>query len=374
MTRILIPTFPEDLHATEVALALSDLGHEAVLWYGADFPTRQTASIWLTDDATAWEVRGEDLDAGAEPFDVVWFRRPCWPSLPDDQLHPGDRKMARQENDTFVGGLWQLVGEETFQVNPIATRARANSKAIQLREAAAVGLTIPPTLMSNDPDRIREFLDRQEAAIYKPFFPAHWADGDAPEDPLALLVTTEVRAEDLPEDDVVRLTPGIFQGHVPKDHELRVTWMGRHAVTARLHSQETELTRVDWRAGQGRLRVEEGELPTRVQAACRRLMERLGLVFGCFDFIVTPEGEHVFLEVNSMGQFLWKERSVPELTLLDDFCAFLASARPDFQGSDRRPRIHHDDYEGPALEMLEQEATRHVTDHVSFAYSDRDEE
>lgn len=32
-------------------------------------------------------------------------------------------------------------------------------------------------------------------------------------------------------------------------------------------------------------------------------MRKLGIIFGCFDFIVTPDEEYVFLEVNPMGQF-----------------------------------------------------------------------
>ena len=370
MTRVLISTFPQDIHAAEVALALRDLGHEAVLWYGADFPTRQTASIRLGGDGVRWEIRGEELEVHEKSFDVVWFRRPSRPVLPEEDLHPGDRRMARQENESFMTGLWHLVGRDTVQVNPIGNRRGANSKAVQLEAAGSVGLTIPPTLMSNDPERIRGFLAQYEAAIYKPFFPARWSAGEGMEDPLALLVTTEVTEDQLPDDDIVRLTPGIFQAAVPKAHELRVTWMGRHTVTARLHSQESDLTRIDWRAGQGHLRVEPGELPASVAHSCQRLMNRLGLVFGCFDFIVTPEGEHIFLEVNTMGQFLWKEVAAPELTLLDDFCAFLASARPDFEGPSAPPRAHHRDYEDAALDLMKDAADRHVPYYLSFAYSD----
>ncbi len=31
------------------------------------------------------------------------------------------------------------------------------------------------------------------------------------------------------------------------------------------------------------------------------------MVYGALDFIVTPEGQHVFLEVNPAGQYLWVE-------------------------------------------------------------------
>jgi D-alanine-D-alanine ligase-like ATP-grasp enzyme len=36
-------------------------------------------------------------------------------------------------------------------------------------------------------------------------------------------------------------------------------------------------------------------------------MEHLGLVYGAFDFIVTPEGRYVFLEVNPGGAYMWVE-------------------------------------------------------------------
>ena len=38
-------------------------------------------------------------------------------------------------------------------------------------------------------------------------------------------------------------------------------------------------------------------------------MDALGLNYGAFDFIVTPEGRHVFLEVNPAGEFMWLMRN-----------------------------------------------------------------
>ncbi len=36
-------------------------------------------------------------------------------------------------------------------------------------------------------------------------------------------------------------------------------------------------------------------------------MKIFGLVYGAFDFIVTPDGRYVFLEVNPSGQYMWIE-------------------------------------------------------------------
>ena len=47
------------------------------------------------------------------------------------------------------------------------------------------------------------------------------------------------------------------------------------------------------------------ELPDDVAARLRRLMDALDLRFGGIDMRVTPEGEHVFLEVNPAGEYLF---------------------------------------------------------------------
>src|SRR5579864_5885239 len=218
MTRILVPTYPTDIHATAVADALLHLGHEATLWQGADFPTRQQASVTVSIEEDAhWEVSGPALDIeSCPPFDVVWYRRPVLDPVLPDWMHAGDRHIAQRECRAFIRGLWQLVAPGAFWINPLGSHDRA-SKLFQLREAAAVGLTIPPTLVSNDPCRIKEFLRRyQGEVVYKAFTPAQWVK----EEGVALMATSEIGLDDLPDDDVLRLTPGIFQRRIAKAHEL----------------------------------------------------------------------------------------------------------------------------------------------------------
>ena len=362
MTRVLIPTYPQDVHAIEIALALEDRGHEAVLWCGSDFPTRQSASLEIRDGRLDWEIAGPELAAGRPPFDVVWLRRPTPPVLPPD-LHPADLPVARRECHDFVSSLYHLAAPDAFWLNPLASRARSELKPVQLREAVRAGLTIPPTLMSNDPERIRRFLDEfPDRTIYKPFHPAQWETGDQ----VALLLTNEVTAADLPEDAVLRLTPGIFQARVEKAHELRVTVMGTHVVTARLLSQELAATRLDWRAAGAQLRVEPGRLPLGIERACRQVMRALGIYFGCFDFIVTPEGEHVFLEVNPAGQFLWVEEANPELRLLAPFVDFLLAKRADFRWQPSASAIRHVDFHPAALDAIAGLAPHHVDAEAVF--------
>jgi hypothetical protein len=148
---------------------------------------------------------------------------------------------------------------------------------------------------------------------------------------------------------------------VPKACELRITCMGEELIAARLDSQSTQQGKTDWRVAQlGELAITQVELPVELQQRCRALLRRMGLVFGCIDVIVTPEGEHVFLEINQMGQFLWVEEMCPEVPMLQTFCEFLLSRDPAFRrarGEAKGPA--YADVKRAALDLLEAERDAH---------------
>jgi hypothetical protein len=370
MPRYLIATEPRDLHAVEVALALEARGAEAALWLGADFPTLLAGSIEVRDGRTAWELRTSGEAPLLPPFDGVWMRRPTAPRLPAS-LHPADRPVAERETRDHLSGLYWLAAPEAFWVNPLASRGRAESKAVQLAEAARLGFTVPPTLLSNDPERIRTFLAAHHGrAIYKPFYPAGW-EGAAT---TAVLGTSEVAAADLPADEILRATPGIFQARVDKAYELRVTVFGAFLAAARLDSQAVTEARLDSRAGGPRLPIEPAELPPALARRCFDLLDRLGIVFGCFDFAVTPAGDHVFFEVNPAGQFLWVEESCPDIRLLAPFVDFLLARRPDFRWRPDPTAIRHADFVHPALRRIEDLAAHHVEPPSPFVQPENDDD
>ena len=66
-------------------------------------------------------------------------------------------------------------------------------------------------------------------------------------------------------------------------------------------------------------------------------MNHFGIVFGCFDFIVTPDGEYFFLEINEQGQFLWVEDANPSIKMLDTFTEFLIEQSSNFRGKKTTP-------------------------------------
>jgi len=356
--RILVLTNPEDEHAFLVAEGLRRKGCEPRLCHTSDFPGFQSLSVRFDGPAPArGSVRGPEIDVDLAWPDVVWRRRPVLPVIPDI-VHPLDRAFAERESTELSQGFWRFWSRRGFWVNPPQASSLARSKIVQHEVAQAAGFTLPATLYSNDPDEVREFIAAQSAGcVYKTLaFPAAWrtADGGG-----AFTYTSCVRLDDLPEPDLLRAVPGIYQALVPKLSELRVTVMGASVFAAELESQSTTTGRLDWRRAYHELTVKPYDLPVEISRLCREVTRELGLVFGCIDLIVTPEDGIVFLEINEMGQFLWVE-DMGGPPLLDAFCDFLLSADPEFQYSAPASRLRAADLWPAARKRMAEARAQHV--------------
>jgi len=362
-TTVLIPTAPGDLHAGAVALALRHKGALPVPWLTPDFPMRTGETLAFESGRLAIRVQGPGIDLGGDRgdqgdridrIDTVWNRRPAH-AIDRERLHAADLPFAERSCEIFRRSLFELLAAGAFWVNSDPA-VRRDSKPRQHAVAVAVGLETPDTLYTNDPEEIRGFLRRQGGRIvYKPLLPATWRTADELLSPYTSVLTEEM----LVADELLRAAPGIFQALVPKAWELRITVVGHHVLGARVLSQETESGRLDWRKAYGELRMEPCEVESGLAARCVELLARLGLVFGCFDFVVTPDGRTVFLEVNQMGQFLFVEEYTGQ-PLLDAFAELLIQGRPDFTWSPARAGIRFADVVAEAEESCRRELRDHL--------------
>ena len=138
--------------------------------------------------------------------------------------------------------------------------------------------------------------------IVKPARSGHfWQDGEE-----YSVFTSALTAEHLDSLDDARWTPSIYQERVPKDVDVRVTFVGDKVFAAAIHSQTDPAASVDWRKTENPdLPHSRMDLPNLLIDQLRQLMTRLNLTFGCIDLVKTPDGGYVFLEVNPSGQWLW---------------------------------------------------------------------
>ncbi len=252
-------------------------------------------SIDLAEVRTAWLWRG-------------WQPDPLEARLRPLAARPAEWRFYEKQWQIFHRGFALLLAQRgVFCVNPPPWNIAYEEKCCQLALASEVGLTIPPTLFTTRLPEARVFSEEHGGSlIYKPFIPylrMIVAEGDQPSR-LQRLLTNRVTSEQLVEGDGFLPTPGIFQPYVEKHVELRVIAVGRHLFACAIHSQRSERACEDWRRYDlDNTPHEPYELPADVAAKLRALMERLGLVYGAIDLIVTPEGDHVFLEINPNGQF-----------------------------------------------------------------------
>lgn len=327
--KILTISVAGDLHSRAVNWALRACGCEVSEWTVTDFPAHQTAAVMLDEEGQQIEIADAVGRLEQHEYHTVWLRR-FWKSHLPAHLHPADRAAAAQQVDTLRRSLLRLLAPQAFWVNPPEVLHSAGHKPVQLSLARSLGLTVPKTLIGNDPQAVREFYRACGGKIiYKPLESMVWLKGDRKR----VTYTTPLTEQDLADEAAIQLCPAIFQENIDKAYEIRATFMGAACMAVKLDTQSGGDVAQDWRHGvaQGQsLKPVPIELPQAIYQRCREFMRRMGIVYGAFDFIVTPENDYIFLEVNHGGQFIWVEMENPECPVLEMFTRFLMSADPDF--------------------------------------------
>jgi len=238
---------------------------------------------------------------------AVWYRRfHAGARIPDSV---GDMRVACvHEARRALHGM--IAALPCFHLDPLESVRRTDHKELQLVRAAAHGLDVPSTLTSNDPVAVRAFFARHSGNVVVKMQHSFAVVREGEEH---VVFTNDVKERDLADLSGLAFSPMVFQEKIAKAYELRVTVVGKRVFTARVDATKDAKTATDWRRdGVGLLAawVQES-LPPTVETGLLGLLAELGLNYGAADFVVTPEGRHVFLEVNAVGEYFWLDRVHP---------------------------------------------------------------
>jgi D-alanine-D-alanine ligase-like ATP-grasp enzyme len=85
--------------------------------------------------------------------------------------------------------------------------------------------------------------------------------------------------------------------------------VGEEFFAVEIHA-DSDAGRLDWRSDYASLRYLKTRVPQAVKERVTEFMKYFGIVFGAFDFVITPNGDWRFLEVNPNGQWSWLEHHV----------------------------------------------------------------
>lgn len=308
---ILIFTNKEDGHPTHVIQYLNT-------WRVPVF--RINSECLLTDYHFSWWANQHDCDFyirniknGLEVFGhqitAIWERRPEIPSeLPFVSEIEEINKHNIEEAHGFLSFIRYYL-KDVYSIGSIVEDRPSSSKMLQLSIAHQLGMRIPNTCFSNEKEPIAHLAEQHKCLSLKPISNSSvFLNGEEE----YVFYSQKAMSKDLlqqPEEAFTQ-TVSFVQNYVEKAYELRITVINQDVIACKIDSQiqDDDKGKIDWRQGYDyNLKHEIVELPENIRQFCLAFLQRMKLNFGCFDFIVTPEGEYVFLECNPNGQWLWIE-------------------------------------------------------------------
>jgi ATP-grasp ribosomal peptide maturase len=326
---VLILTQPLDRTSDHVILRLQKRGVDVVRFDTGWFPSEASLIASLDGDEPDTAIINSSI---GKPVDLgkvasIWYRRPLDFTF-SSELDPDARRFARDEALHGLGGVLRSV--DCRWVNHPEKEVSAGYKPFQLASARRLGLSIPRTLITNDPEAARSFIQGPgQSYIYKTLCVPEVVSDIYDH---ALVFTSRLTLADIEAIDTVRFTPCLLQQFVPKAFEIRATVINGKMFAVGLHAPDPDID--DWRQVTNDLTYSVYQMPADVEERSLRLVRELGLLFAAMDFVVTQEGEHVFLELNPSGQWTWLEAAtgLPMVDTLADCLAPFSAAHAAHAG------------------------------------------
>ncbi len=291
---ILIISNSRDKH---IPLVLHHLASEKVTCLFTDEIIDKTL-FTLSPDQLIANIESES--AFLQSASSIWYRKP----------KPIDAQTGETNIDQFIAREWQMFLrslyvclQKKFWVNPVPANTFTNAKLHQIQIAKKIGFIVPETIFTNDKQAALNFAKKHQTIALKVIDQVVVA---ADED--RYMYTKKLSYDNLMALDGFNLSPVIIQEYIPKKYEVRTTCIGEKIFSCRLDSQDNNDSKEDWRNGSIKsLKHTPIKLPDELENKIRKMLKYYNLQFAGIDFLVTPDNQHIFLEINPNGQWAWIE-------------------------------------------------------------------
>ena len=300
---VLIITFSNDNDSIEqVGQLLQQQGVRVIRLNTDLFPTQVKIESYQGNGQEQVLITENNERVCLADIGAIWYRRfYCGKGLPKDMEKQTRRACLEESKRTLLGYMDAL---DVFKIDDYWAIRRAASKELQLIKARKHGIEIPDTLTTNNPQAVREFYDKHQGNIITKMQTSFAIYNDGKE---SVVFTNPVKESDLASLDGLNLCPMQFQQSLAKKLELRATVVGDEVFCIAIDSNKFQDENHDWRK-KGSTTLEEWfeyPLPAPDTQKLIALAKDLGLNYGAADYILTPEGELKFLEINPCGEFYW---------------------------------------------------------------------
>jgi len=238
---------------------------------------------------------------------IVWNRRGKLQLIPQSMRNSGYSGHLNKEAFPVLEFLEQQWKKDKLLLGSYMEES-LNNKILNLSVAIEVGLNIPETLVTNQKTDLLGFYDKNAPIITKcivaePRLPSENFFYQTP----GTFVVDKSEIESLSDN----FAPSLFQKYIEKKYEVRVFVTGNTFFSMAIFSQNDEQTKIDFR-NYNREKPNRNipfELPKKIKDKIRLFLIQKQMNQGSIDFIVTPENEFVFLEINPQGQLDWVSKN-----------------------------------------------------------------
>ena len=195
-------------------------------------------------------------------------------------------KRASYFEDTMF--LWSEIANACV-INPPSKSASNNSKPYQMELIRRCGLRVPETILTTDPQRVREYRRSREKIIYKSIS-------------CQRSIVAELRADDDQRIDDVRWCPTQFQEYI-EGIDYRIHVLGNNIFASKINSSSADYRYAD------DTHIESVTLADDIREKCFLLTKNLGLHFSGIDLRQSSDGEWCCFEVNPSPGYTYFEDS-----------------------------------------------------------------
>jgi glutathione synthase/RimK-type ligase-like ATP-grasp enzyme len=288
---ILVCGIPSETPLRMVTSRLEELGASFVLFNQREFAS---CEIWfeVNDAQVGGELRIGDRTYKLQDFSGVYPRMMDDRFLPELSSEPQGsslRNYCRSFHDTLT--RWMEIAP-ALVVNRCAPMASNSSKPYQAQLIRKQGFLVPESLITNDPELVRDFRARHGRVIYKSISAVR-------------SIVQELSDEDEERLERIRWCPTQFQAFVDGTN-LRVHTIGGEAFATAVRSDATDYRYAARQMGES-AELREVVLSDELTNRCLRLSRSLGLEFAGIDLKVTPDEEIYCFEVNPSPAFSYYE-------------------------------------------------------------------
>lgn len=303
MNKILIITHTADNFSIEKATEFIENNNCEVIRFNVDlYPLENKLSTIFEDGEWVTFLETSSKKYRLDDISAVWYRRAynIGKGLKEEMDAKFFGAAMGEIRNTLFGFLESI---DAYSLGKPSVYRRLDSKEEQLKLAHKIGLSVPDTCLTNNPEEAKKFILKHQNVVAK------MQTGFAIyEDGVENVVFTNIVNEDkLDELDSLLYCPMQFQEMIEKKKELRVTIVGRDVYAFEVDSQQFEDAKVDWRKDGVNLldKWQRTELPREVEEQLLELLDIYNVDYGAIDIIVSPEDKYYFIEINAAGEFFW---------------------------------------------------------------------